>query len=147
MELVEMLARNEEAVAGLYRAYAFQFSKYRDFWTHLADEEIEHADLIRHLSAEAGKGSLRINEKRFQKKALQTYLNYLKGELEKAQEPALPLGYALSTTLYIEESLLENRFFEIFEGDSEDLKKVLRHQDTDEKKHLDKVRRMVAEHR
>ncbi len=147
MELVEMLARNEEAVAGLYRAYASQFSKHRDFWTHLAGEEMGHAKLIRKLAAEVNKGSLRINESRFNKQALQTYLNYLKGELEKAQEPGLPLVYALSTTLYIEKSLIEARYIEVFEGDSEDSKKVLRHLDTDEKKHLDKVRRMVAEHR
>ena len=54
-----MLARNEEAIGQLYRAYANKYPQYKDFWFNLATEEIEHANWIRQLNTKISEGSLR----------------------------------------------------------------------------------------
>jgi hypothetical protein len=140
-----MLAANEEAIASLYRVYASRFIGYTTFWNHMAKEEIAHAAIIRRCSDEVEQGLVHLNEKRFNKEALKTYSNYIKRELDLAQEARLSLVHAFSTTFYIEQSLIEARFFEVFEGGSEELKKLLNHHRMNSKEHLDKIRRIMTE--
>ena len=145
MDIPEMLAANEEAVANLYSAYASRFSDYEDFWNRMAKEEIAHASIIRRCSDEITRGLVHLNEKRFNKEALNTYSDYIKRELDLTQESRLSLMHALSTAFYIEQSLIEARFFEVFEGGSVELKKLLSQHMANEKEHLDRVRRLIAQ--
>ncbi len=147
MDIPAMLAANEEAIAHLYRAYASRFTEYATFWKHIAKEEIAHAAIVRRCSDELDKGLVRLNEKRFNKEALNTYSNYIKRELDLAQEARLSLMHAFSTAFYIELSLIESRFFEVFEGGSEELKKLLGQQKVNEKEHLERVRQIMAQQR
>ncbi len=147
MDIPEMLAANEETIANLYRAYASRFTEYASFWNHMAEEEIAHATLIRKCSAEVAKGLVRLNKDRFKKETLRTYYNYTNKELDMAQEQSLSLMHALSTTLYIEKSLIEARFFEVFEGGSEDIRKLLSQMSVKENEHLDRIRQVIARQR
>jgi len=52
-------------------------------------------------------------------------MNYLEKELVKLNKQEIPLIEALSTTFYIEQSLIESRFFEVFQTDSAELKHTL----------------------
>ena len=122
---MEMLIKYEETVGQLYRAYASKFPEYKDFWTKLADEEISHAAWIRQLYKKTEKGLLYFDEGRFNTVAIQTFLNYLNSELSRVNDPSLQVINALSISLYIEEALIERKFFEIFETDSVELKKLL----------------------
>ncbi len=81
INVIEMLARNEEALSRLYRAYADKFPDYKDFWSDLADEEIEHSNWLRGLSPKIQEDSIYFNEGRFKPGAIQTFLNYLEREL------------------------------------------------------------------
>jgi len=145
VDILEMLAANEEAIANLYRAYAARFSEYATFWNHLAKEEITHAAVIRKYGNEVEQGLVHLNEKRFNKEALKTYSNYIKRELDLAQEARLSLMHAFSTAFYIEQSLIEASFFEVFEGDSEELKRLLSQLKANTKEHLHKVRKAMVE--
>jgi hypothetical protein len=140
-----MLAANEEAIANLYRAYASRFTEYATFWNHMAKEEIAHVAIIRRCSDEVKQGLVHLNEKRFNKEALNTYSKYIERELDLAQEERLSLMHAFSTAFYIEQSLIESRFFEVFEGGSEELKKLLSHHKMNAKEHLDRVRQIMAQ--
>ena len=147
MDIPEMLAANEEAIANLYRAYASRFTEYASFWNHMAEEEIAHATVIRKYSAKVAKGLVRLNEGRFKKETLRTYHDYTNKELAMAQEQSLSLTHALSTTLYIEQSLIEARFFEVFDGSSEDIRKFLSQMSVNERGHLDRIRQAIARQR
>jgi len=147
MDIPEMLATNEEAVANLYRAYAIRFINHKDFWNNIAEEEIGHASLIRRCSDEIARGLMRLDEKRFTEKTLNVYSDYIERELAIAHEPRLSLMHALSTALYIEQSLIESRFLEAFEGGSEELKKLISHHGINEKEHLKKVRLLITRQR
>jgi hypothetical protein len=145
MDIPEMLAANEEAVANLYRDYASRFTEYTSFWNRLVDEEIVHAAIIRKCSAEVAKGLVHLNEDRFKKETLHTYSEYIKKELAITREQRLSLIHALSTALYIEQSLIEARFFEVFEGGSDDLIKLLSQHRVNEREHLNRIRQAITQ--
>jgi len=147
LNILEMLAANEEAVANLYRAYASRFNEYGTLWNHMAEEEIVHAEIIREFSKEVEQGLGQINEKRFNKEAFNAYSNYIKRELDAVHEDRLSLMHALSTAFYIEQSLIEARFFEAFEGGSEKIKKLLNQYKSHEKEHIEHVRKVMSEHK
>ena len=125
MWVLELLAENEEHIARLYRLYAEKLPKFRDFWTRLADEEIEHASWIRDFAGGVKDNTLYLNEKRFPREALQTYREYLEGSMEKAIRKGVDTISAFTTAFYIEESLIELKFFEVIDSGSEDFDKVL----------------------
>lgn len=125
MEVIELLAENEENIARLYRLYAEKLPKFRDFWTRLAGEEIVHASWIREFADGVKEKTLYINEKRFPREALQTYEEYLDGSIEKANRKGVDAIGAFTTAFYIEESLIELKFFEVIDSGSEDFNKVL----------------------
>jgi len=126
IETIEMLIRHEESIGQLYKAYAERYADHRDFWLGLADEEGRHAGWISELYSKVRDGSVHFNRDRFQIPAIQHSLNYVQKMLVKSQEPDFELIEAFSTAWYIEDALLENRFFEVFDTDSADLKETLR---------------------
>ena len=123
---VEMLADHELAIGRLYSTYAEKFPYYKDFWLAFSGEETQHANWINELQSKSEQGSIHFNPDRFQIPAIQHSLNYAQKMLAKAQGSDLDLVSALSTASSIEDALIENRFFEIFETDSPELKETLR---------------------
>ncbi len=123
--VLDKLAANEQSIAKLYKRYADAFPELREFWASLANEEVGHASCIRSLGERIGTLSLYMDESRFNATAIQTFTDYLGRELSRLNEKEVPLIEALSITLYIEESLIESRFFEVFEADSAKLKHTL----------------------
>jgi len=123
--IIDRLATNEESIVGLYRGYADAFPILREFWSSLASEEIGHASCIRSLGRQIGTPSLFMDENRFNASAIQTFAGYLDRELSRSKEGEIPLIEALSITLYIEQSLIESRFLELFRADSAELQYTL----------------------
>jgi rubrerythrin len=123
--IIDKLAINEESIAKLYRGYADAFPILREFWSSLASDESGHASCIRSLGRQIGTPSLFMDENRFTATAIQTFAGYLDRELSRLKEGEIPLTEALSITLYIEQSLIESRFFELFRADSAELQHTL----------------------
>ena len=140
MYIVELLVNNEVNVGKLYRAYAEQFPDYCSFWAGLASEEAEHASWIRKLASKVAEGAVIINDRRFSASAIKTFSGYLERELIKVNESGISLISALSTALYIEESIIEQKYFELFDGDSIEFKKTLIDLANATKNHLSRVK-------
>ncbi|MHC4062523.1 MAG: hypothetical protein ACYSUC_01720 [Planctomycetota bacterium] len=136
IETVEMLAKHEEAIGQLYKAYSERYTDHRDFWLGLSDDESQHARWINELHSKVEDGSVHFKQDRFQIPAIRHSLNYVEKMLFKSIEADFELIEAFSTAWYIEDALLENKFFEVFETDSADLKETLR-----------KLSEATAEHR
>ena len=143
--VLNKLAEVEESVGRLYEAYAALFPDYRQFWSGLVDEEKQHAVWVRELCSLVEKGTAKFNENRFNIFAIQTYINYLKEELDKAS--GRKLVNALSIALYVEESMMEKKYFEIINGDSEELKQTLRKLTGATQIHIARVRETLDTYR
>ena len=123
--VLDKLVSNEESVAKLYREYADAFPILREFWSSLASEEIDHASSIRSLGSHIGTLTVFMDEGRFNAIAIQTFTDYVDRELSRLNQQEIPLIEALSITLYIEQSLIESKFFEVFKTDSAELQGTL----------------------
>jgi hypothetical protein len=77
------------------------------------------------LGRQIGTLQVFMDEDRFNATAIQAFTNYLDRELSRLNEQKIPLIEALSITLYIEQSLIESKFFEVFKTDSAELQGTL----------------------
>jgi len=123
-QVLELLAKHEEKVGELYSVYASKFQEYNEFWSILSEEESTHAKWIRDFANMIKSGTVYFN-KRFNVEAINSSLAELNGEIIKAKNDELTLINALSTAYYFEIALIERKFFEVFEGDSVELKHLL----------------------
>jgi rubrerythrin len=139
-EVLDAMAKNEEAVSRLYQAYADRFPDQKAFWSGLVAEETSHAGWIRGLQTKMREGSLAVNRDRFKIQPVRGFSAYLERELVSAREPGMSPINALSVALYIEESLIEQRYFEVFAADAPELKRILADLAAATKTHLEKVR-------
>jgi len=121
----EMLAQNEERIGTLYGLYAEKFPEYHDLWKGLSEEEAQHARWIRKLVSWSKEGLITINKNRFNVPAIRTFTNYVDKEINNVNISIVASINALSIASYIEDSIIEHKYFEVFEGDSPELKKTL----------------------
>jgi len=136
---MELLAKNEESLSRLYQVYASRFPEYKELWGGLAGEEKNHAGWIRHFDEKvrAGQG---IYRNRFKAAAVRTFMNHTEEEIVKAKKPDYQSINAFSVAYYIEESLIERKYFEVFESDSTELKKLLQDLAKATKTHATKIK-------
>ena len=122
---IELLAKNEESIGRLYQVYAERFPEYAEFWASLAVEETQHSNWIHELVEKAHEGSAYVVTGRFKEQAIETFLGYLEREIAKAKATTIPLIESLSTALYIEKSIIERKYFEVFDSDQTELTHLL----------------------
>jgi hypothetical protein len=145
--IIDKLATNEESIAELYKGYADAFPDLRGFWSSLASEEVGHASCIISLGRQIGTPSLFMDGDRFNAIAIQTFTDYLNRELSRLTEEEIPLIEALSITLYIEESLIESKFFEVFKADSAELQHTLARLRDETLAHRDRARETLEKYK
>ncbi len=137
--VIELLIAHETALKDLYSAYAETFPMYSEFWNSVAFEENGHADLIATLKAEVESGALVLEPHRFKEELIKTMLNYLKKEKDNIAFGGMTLIQALTIAREVERSMIERRFFEVFKGDPDVLKKVLNTLEADTRRHTEKI--------
>jgi len=125
LDVIEALAENEMLISRLYRAYAQGFPDDRDFWNTMADEETQHADMIRSLGLEVKESTVEFKSQGFDKTSVDMFRDYLKFSLARAQEEDILPKDAFETALAIEHDLIERNFFGLFEAKTAELSIVL----------------------
>jgi len=123
-EIVQLLAKHEESMSRLYRAYAERFSEHEAFWTRLGDEEAQHADWLRRLLVKVRQGLGCVRQERFDVAAVQRSLARLERKIRQANEPAFSLSDALAVAIAMEKMLIEAEYFEVFEGQAAEVIQV-----------------------
>ena len=144
-ELLEAMREHEQALAHLYELYAEKYPDYKDFWTELSLEENLHAAWLDKLWSEIENGSEDIIVERFPIGAVQRSTEYVKKLEDTANQPDFILVNALSTALRLEEALMENKFFEVCEGDSVKTKRTLNMLAQSTMEHCQKVRKLLQQ--
>jgi rubrerythrin len=144
--VIDLMAKNEEAIGQLYRTYAARFPNTQDLWLGLAAEEGNHASWVRGLM-EVTDQSLHIMPNRFRSAALLTFTTYVKRETVAATAASLQLISAISVALDIEQSLIERKYLEVVSADSPDLKQVLHDLETATRAHILRLQEALNKHR
>ncbi|UCC94759.1 MAG: hypothetical protein JSW40_08100 [Candidatus Omnitrophota bacterium] len=125
-KVIELLAQNEEAVSQLYKLFAKRFPSHNQFWAVLSLEELEHASWLRKLYSCLERGDLSFNKERFAIDTIKRSLSYIDKQLVRFEDEQLSIKDALSVAMDIEITLIESKFFQVYEADHEELKQVLR---------------------
>ena len=121
LEAIEALAENEMLISWLYKMFAERFPDYRDLWGRMAEEETQHAGMIRSVVPEVKEGTVRFKTEGLDKTSIDMFHDYLKFSLARAREQDIPLRDAFETALAIEHDLIERSFFDLFETDTSEL--------------------------
>lgn len=116
MDILEMLAKNEEEMSALYRLYARVLPLYKDLWLELAADEMEHAGWIRDFAKSTDKGKLVLNKKLFPESTFSYNHDYMQGAMEKAAKRGIEPIQAFTAALYIEQSLIEKKCFDVVDS-------------------------------
>ena len=121
LEAIESLAGNEILIGRIYRVFAERFPEYHDFWEKMAEEETQHADIIRSVVPEVKEGTVRLKAQCLDETSVGMFHDYLKYSLARAREQGMPLKDAFETALAIEHDLIERSLFDLFETDTGEL--------------------------
>ncbi|MFC1866156.1 hypothetical protein ACFLYB_05550 [Chloroflexota bacterium] len=125
MSLLTLMAQNERTIRELYLRYSSKFSEDSELWEKLAQDEEMHANWLTIQQNNLDQGLVSIDNKRFNESAIKTFTDYLKIEMDRLDAGEVSLINALSVSLYIEQSLIEHKYFEVLDSDSEELKNTL----------------------
>jgi len=124
-DIVELLARHEEAIAALYLKLAGKVKEYKEFWAGLSKEEVLHAKILRAVTKKLTGRRVTVDPKRFDRRAVinsMTYVNGLTGEVDGNK---WNMRQALDVAFDIEKSMIDSRFFQVFQGDDLEMKNCL----------------------
>jgi len=118
LEAMDLMARAESAVGGLYEACAGLWKEDGDFWRGLAEEEKHHSEHIRTMIAILAGNPGRFQPGRpFTSLALQTFISGIERGTENVKRAAVTELKALHLARDIEQALIEARFTEVVQTD------------------------------
>jgi rubrerythrin len=120
-----LLSAHEAEIAELYRIFAETLPDHREFFERLAGDEVGHARQITRLAQALSAGSVSVNPHRFPEPAILASIDSVHEQARQVRKTNVSLVDALSISADIESLMLERRFFEVFEGDSSELKELL----------------------
>ncbi|MFC1805145.1 hypothetical protein ACFLZ3_04905 [Candidatus Omnitrophota bacterium] len=142
-KVISVLIQQEEIMSQLYKVYAENFHDYKDFFQCMAKDEINHANQIRMLDSKLKQGSAYFNKDRFNIEAIKSSIKFLNKTLSEAKEKILSLANAVSIAKDFETSIIEKKYFQVFEGDTLELKQTLLKLEEQQKIHILKIEELL----
>ena len=139
---IQILEENEEAIANLYQSYANRFPEYEEFWFGLAMQETDYSNLLHELIQRVKRGEAHLYEHTLDIAYLQSFRDLIKRETDRAEHKPISHYEALSTALHVEKDIIEHKYAQIFDSDSENIRRILDEMTIATKRHL----RLIEEH-
>lgn len=129
----------------LYCEFASLFPASAALWQMLAQEEAGHADLAREVQLAAQEQEVVLQVDRFDLADLTRYLGRLREHLAGARAGAYTETQALQLADTLENSLIEQRFFEIAAASSDALQRVFAQLAEGTTNHRERIRKYWRE--
>lgn len=142
LEIAKKLIENELTIAKMYGVCAVQFPELGDFWRSLVQEEIGHAETIKELMGQVDGRQLKFNNRRFNIRPLEISIEHAEDIINRIEFGDVDLIGALSLALDIEQSVIESRYYEIFDGRSREFSDRLKTVRNESRGHARKIRDM-----
>ncbi len=145
-ELVELFVRQEILIGTLYKHFAKRFPEFKDFWNKMVIEEYQHASWIQRLTERDPtnkfkflQGELRSNQLASSLKSISNLITGFKKNKD------FTIAQAASMALHLEKALWENKVFQCFEGDSDDVRKIMSTLNLEQKVHINKIGKFASQ--
>jgi hypothetical protein len=125
-KLVELFVMQELLIGKLYKLFSYRYPEYNDFWTKMASEEHLHASWIKRLAARDTTDKFRLSQGEVRLATLVSSIQSIEGYISSFKKnKEFSITQAASLSLQIEKALWERKTFQCFEGDSDEVRKVL----------------------
>ncbi|MDD2852446.1 MAG: hypothetical protein PHY09_11210 [Desulfuromonadaceae bacterium] len=125
-ELVESFVEQEFLIGTLYKLFARRYPEQRDFWAEMANEEYQHASIIKRITESDPNNEIAFLHGELRSNSLVSSMNYIKSLTSEFRDTIdFPIIKAVGIALHIEKALWEKNIFQYFEGDSEDVKRIM----------------------
>ena len=111
----------------------------------MSSEEIQHAEWLEQLQVRVEGSEEDFVVERFKIGAVEHSIEYVRRLIDSADQPDFLLMNALSTAMYLEVALIENKYFEVFEADSPGTKRALEALAQDTREHCQRLRKVREE--
>ena len=143
-ELIELFVKQEFLIGKLYKLFSYRYPEHKVFWTEMAMEEHLHASWIKRLTERDptdkfifSQGELRLNGLASSIESIEGLIGGVKNNRE------FPLTQAVSMALHLEKALWEKRVFQCFEGDSDEVRKILDSLNVEQEIHIKKIEKFA----
>ncbi len=143
--ILKIMQEHELLLSRLYALFAEKYPEHQTFWQGLSDDEIHHASLIDKMHETLNTNEAGFVVERFPLPAIETSLKFISKLIQEFSTTDLPLLKAVSHAYHLENALIENKYFEIFQGDHPDIQRALNRLLNETQKHFQMVRNFLAE--
>jgi rubrerythrin len=142
--LLQLYLEMELQMARLYELFAEDFPHHRDILKSLASEEREHASWIQYLQEQASRGKTHFVVGKLRGNTIETLNRYLSETISRHRRNPFDVVHAAAIILDLERSLIEKNVFRSFDGDSEEVSRILGILVESQEMHLKKVERFAV---
>jgi len=139
-ELVNLFVQQELLIGKLYKVFSYRYPEYKVFWTGMASEEHLHASWIKRLAVRDTTDKFRFSQGELRLNSLAASIASLEGLISGVKKnKEFSITQAVSLSLHLEKALWEKKVFQCFEGDSDEVRKVMDKLDVEQKIHIKKI--------
>ena len=143
-ELVELFVRQEFIIGKLYKLFSFRFPEYNGFWTEMAKEEHLHATWIRRLSERDPTGEFKFSQGELRTNRVASSIESIERLIAGVKNNRdFTITQAVSMALHLEKALWEQKVFQCFEGDSDEVRRILDSLHLEQKLHITKMEKFA----
>lgn len=145
-ELVELFVKQEILIGKLYKLFSYRYPEYKVFWTEISLEEHKHASWIKRLSVydttdkfKFTQGELRFDYLTSSIESIKVLIDGVKNNRE------FPITQAVGMALHLEKALWEKNIFQCFEGDSDEVRRILDNLKMEQQFHIKKIEKFARQ--
>jgi uncharacterized small protein (DUF1192 family) len=144
-DLIGLLSDNEDKIMELYWAYEKKFPRYAKIWAVLAEEEKNHANMLRSFSMLADGRELEADLEHISMDSIRQSISALQKEIDRAKDDKISAAYAFETALRTENSLMEKEIFDVFDSKDRDLRALFNRLSADTQRHYEMIKKLAAQ--
>ena len=144
-ELIQEIIKHELNLEKMYEQFAKSHPNHQQFWSELAREEAMHAKWIKSLARAYKNGHIVSSDFKLNHLAVKTSISHLEKQTEASKNGNLSLLKAVSMAMDIEKSMIENKFFEIFDLAHSNHDRIRAKLEKETYKHRQKLEKLFSE--
>jgi len=146
-KIIELYIQQELKLAELYKLLSETVPSLATEFASMQAEELNHAQWVEYLGKGAVRGDVLFHEDKTRSYTLQAFLDHIAAAIKRAAGSSLTPQEALSLSMNMEDSLLERKVFDHFQGDSADVVRVLKRLHAETTEHLAGIRKLIRNNR
>lgn len=139
-KLIELFIKQEVLIGSLYKLFADRYPEHKVFWTKMAKEEHQHASCIRRLIERDSTDNITFSQGELRSNDLASSIEFIEGLISGFNNnKEMSISQAVGIALLIEKALWEKKVFQYFEGDCDEVRKVMDSLNLEQDIHIKKI--------